>query len=387
MRQRTGSATGRDHLASFIRMPALVPLLVTLLVSCDLSTGSSGPVQIAWSHPLSGSEAGWIGLPGLSGNLAVAVTGSWLRAFDISTGLLAWQTRLTSGAGIGARNVATAAGRAFVAGADSVYAVNAATGQRLWAFLPDAQGALCQIAADSTTVYVGTRSHRVYALSADSGHVRWNIDVGPGWSNPGFVNGVVEAGDTLYVTAVKYLNASGGLSTAQVIAMARDSGNELWRYTGPDSANDANGAASIAGDLLLVADLYGHSFFAVNRFSGIQIWRVPTSGLGPIQAPIVSGTTLYVGGEDNFLYSVSVPTGASRWKVDVGGSIDYVALCGRVLLVNDLELRVLDTARGGDLQTLLSGQGEDFPTSAFAVLGARAFVVGNAGVYGLSCPS
>ena len=367
--------------------PVLGLFLLALLVSCDLSSGNTGPVQIAWRYPLSGSEAGWIGIPAVSGNLVIAEMGPWLRALDLSTGHLVWQTRLSSGLHIGARNVAIAGGRAFVAGADSVYAVDATSGQRLWAFLPDAQGALCQITADSTTVYVGTRSHRVYALSADSGQVRWSVDIGPALTNPGVVNGIAEAGDTLYVTGLEYLNPSGGFRTAQVIAMTRVSGSELWRYTGPDSANGTNNAASLSGDLLLVADIYGHSFFAVNRFTGMQAWRVPTSGLGPIQAPVVSGTTLFVGGEDNFAYSNNVQTGSARWKVDVGGSIDYVALCGRVLLANDLELRVLDTARGADLQTLLTGVGEDYPTSAFAVRGAQAFVVGNAGAYGLSCPS
>jgi outer membrane protein assembly factor BamB len=389
MTRWAGGTTGRGGIGFRGVVNALLaaPLLLALASGCDLSSGSSSPVRIVWSYPLSGSEGGWIGVPSLSGSQVIAQTGPFLRAFDLTNGNLNWATRLTTGAQIGAQNVATAGGRAFVAGADSVYAVDAATGQRLWAFLPDAQGALCQITADTSAVFVGTRSHRVYALTADSGHVLWNIDIGPSWTNPGFINGIIEAGDTLYVTAVKYLNASGGLRTAQILAMTRDSGRELWRYSGPDSANDANGAASIAGDLALVADLYGHSFFAVSRFSGIQSWRVSTTGLGPIQAPVVGGTFLYVGGEDNFAYSTTVQTGSPRWKVNVGGSIDYVALCGRVLLVNDLELRVLDATHGGDLQTLLTGQGDDFPTSAFAVQGTQAFVVGNAGAYGLTCPN
>lgn len=357
------------------------------LTACDsLSPKTPGPVSIVWSAPLSGGDAGWIGFPGVSGNLVIAQTGPSLQAFDIATGRSVWTTQLRTGHPVGAENVATANGRAFVASADSVYALNAATGGRLWAFLPDDQGALCQIVADSVAVYVGTLSHRVYALTADSGHVLWSVDVGPAWTNPGAVNGIAESGDTLYVSARQYLNPSGGLRTAQVLALARATGAELWRYVGPNTTNDANRAPTVSSNLLLIADLYGGTFFALDRFSGAQVWRDSTTGLGPAQGPIVAAGVLYVGAGDQFVYSTDPQSGTVRWKVNTGGSVDYVALCGSVLLANNLQLHVLDTSRGKDIETLLTGDGQDYPTSAFAVSGRRAFVIGNAGAYGLSCP-
>jgi outer membrane protein assembly factor BamB len=362
-----------------------------MLPGCEPFDSHTGSARIAWSVALPSTETGWIGFPAATQGLFIAETGTALRAFDVVTGRTVWRTQLRTGvARVGAENIATAAGRVFAAGGDSVYALSAATGERLWSFLPDAQAALCVTAADVDAVYVGTRSHRVYALSATSGSVLWWVDVGPNWPYLGIINGIAVSGDTVYVNALQYLNDAGGLRTGHVFAVDRRTGAELWHFTGPDDRNDATHAPATADATLLIASVYATdtfpgSFFALDRFTGEEKWRISTAGFGPSEAPLEHDGTVYAGAGDTRVYAALLATGDIRWSESTGGSISAVALCGRTLLINNLELRALDLKRGRVQDALLSGQDQDFPTSGFATIGNRAFVVGNAAVYGIEC--
>jgi len=357
--------------------------------ACDRGgLNAETPVRIAWTVPLADSDASWIGFPAAVGGLFIAETGDALRAFDAASGRTVWRTQLRTGVPLGTENVAVAAGRVFAAGGDSVYALDAASGRRLWAFLPDAQAALAVSAADSHAVYLGTRSHRVYALTAATGAELWSVDLGAAWPYLGIVNGLAVSGDTVYANVMQYLNAAGGLRTGHVVALHRTTGAELWRYVGPGAHNDATQAPRVAGRFLLIANVYAQgsdsgSFFALDRFTGDVVWRVTTGGIGPGEAPRERDGIVYVGAGDTRVYAVDLVSGVQRWSRMTGGSVDAVELCGRALLVNNLELRVLDPATGRQSQAILDGA--DFPTSAFATSGARAFVVGNHAAYGLEC--
>jgi eukaryotic-like serine/threonine-protein kinase len=295
-----------------------------------------------------------------------------------------WTRPLRTGVGLHSRNIVIAGGRAFAAGGDSVYAVDAATGARLWAFLPDAQGALCEIGADDQSVYVGTRSHRVYALDAATGQARWSVDIGRTWTNFGIVMGVGSSGDTVYAGATEDLNASGSSRRGHVIALDRATGTELWRYVTPNDRSDVVGAPRAVGRLLLAGDHYGHSFFAVDRFTGKQIWRVPTDGYGPSHSPVVRGGIAYVGANDRRVYAVDLATGRIRWSTDTGASVAGFALCGDLILANNTEFRALELSSGEQVGALFVAE-DEFLWSDFATENRRAFVVGNSAVYGLRC--
>jgi outer membrane protein assembly factor BamB len=136
----------------------------------------------------------------------------------------------------------------------------------------------------------------------------------------------------------------------------------------------------------LYPDSSGGSFFALDRFTGRETWRVRIPGLGPAQAPIEDAGVAFAGAESGWMYAVDLATGAIRWRTNVQFAVDYITLCGRVLLANNQQLWVLDPKTGNVLQTLFTAEGSDFPTSAFVTLGTRAFVVGDKAAYGLACP-
>jgi outer membrane protein assembly factor BamB len=361
-------------------------LAVALTVaSCELlGLGGDDSVEVAWSDGLPAGGMTWTGVPAVVGGHVIAEYGTGLRAWDLATGQVIWTRPLRTGVTLNSRNIVVAAGRAFAAGGDSVYAVDAATGARLWAFLPDAQAALGEIGVDDQSVYVGTRSHRVYALDPATGQVRWSVDIGPTWTNFGIVLGLSSSGDTVYVGAAEDLNASGGLRRGHMIALNRATGAELWRFITPNDRSDVSGAPRVVGRLLLASDLYGGSFFALDRFTGQEVWRIPTSGIGPSRSPLIRDQTAYVGANDRNVYAVDYNTGQVRWRTDTGGSVSGFAFCGDLILVNNTELHALELSSGKETSALFVNENE-FLWSDFGAENRRAFVVGNSAVYGLRC--
>ncbi len=372
-----------------MRYPAVASVcllaLTATLTSCELlGLGSDDSVEVAWSGELPSGGMSWIGVPAVLGGQVIAEYGTGLRAWNLETGEVLWTRPLRTGVTLNSRNIVAADGRAFAAGGDSVYAVDASTGARLWAFLPDDQAALGETGVDDQSVYVGTRSHRVYALDVATGQMRWSVDIGAGWTNFGIVMGVASSGDTVYVAATEDLNASGGLRRGHVVALNRSNGAELWRYITPNDRSDVVGAPRPAGRFLLASDHYGGSFFALDRFTGQQVWRVLTDGIGPSRSPLLRGQVAYVGANDRYVYAVDVNTGRVRWRTDTGGSVAGFALCGDMILAQNVELHALALNNGEEVGALFVAE-DEFLWSDFAAEDRRAFVVGNSAVYGLRC--
>src|SRR4051794_676687 len=210
---------------------------------CELlGLGDDHGVEVAWSSDLPSEGTTWTGVPAVLDDHVIAEYGTGLRAWNLETGEVIWTRSLRTGIPLNSRNTAVAGGRAFAAGGDSVYAVDALSGTRLWAFLPDEQAAECEIAVDDQNVYVGTRSHRIYALDAATGQQQWMVDVGPSWPFLGVVLGLTASGDTVYAGAVEFLTEGGGLRRGHVFALNRLTGAELWDYVTPGDQSDVSGA-------------------------------------------------------------------------------------------------------------------------------------------------
>jgi outer membrane protein assembly factor BamB len=370
----------------YLSVGSIAALGVALIIAgCELlGIGNNDRVEVAWSGSLPAGGTTWRGVPAVLGGHVIAEYGTGLRAWDLETGQVLWTRPLRTGVALNSDNIVIAGSRAFAAGGDSVYAVDATTGARLWAFLPDAQAALGEIGVDDQGVYVGTRTHRVYALDPATGQVKWTVDIGPSWAFLGVVRGLTASGDTVYAGAVEFLTDGGGLRRGHVIALDRSTGAELWRYITPNDQSDVSGAPRVIDRLLLASDLYGGSFFALDRFTGQEVWRVRLNGLGPNRAPLVRGQVAYVGANDSQVYAVDLLTGRIRWHTDTGGSVAAFAFCGDLILANNLELHALELNNGKEAGGLFIGQ-DEFLWSDFGAENRRAFVIGNQAVYGLRC--
>jgi len=352
-------------------------------VSCQDPTGSSTRAGLLWRAPLAERDQRSISVPATDGQRVYAIGGG-LVALDAQTGVVAWRSRLSTYAPI---NVVVRNGRVFTV-EEFAYGFDAATGRELWRFKPDTEGALGESTADDHSMYFGTGSHRVYAVDAATGTPRWSTDVGPDWKYRGIVMGVSVSGDTVYAAVRQYNAENGYISTGWIFALDRATGRALWSYRNGAGADirSVSSAPTVAGRLLLASDLHGGSFFAVDRFTGTEVWRVNAAPgyVGPRPAPRVVGDVAYLGSNDTHVYAVDLQTGRVIWKRKLPASISEFAVCGNRVFAVWPGLSVLDRASGRVLHQA-DEESMDYLTSGFAVHDGRVFVLGNRAAYAYRC--
>ena len=373
------------------RLGAPASLLFTLLVftgaSCkDIIGGREGPgdVQMIWRTSIATGGSGPHSTPATDGERLFAEVGRTIQAFDVRSGALIWSVPRPPNS---PANVVVRDGRVFAAGS-SILALDAASGRELWQFKPDTTATFGRITVDDYAVYIGTASHRVYALSTTDGTALWSVDIGPEWNYPSVVRGISVSGDTLYIGAEQWRAQNGYIASGWLVALNRYTGAVLWRYS-IGSGNERRNVASqptVAGRLLLASDHFGSSFFAVDRFTGEEVWRVngDLGFFGPVDPPRVVGDVAYAGSSDTFVYAVALDTGRELWKTRVPASIRAYATCGDRVFANYQGVAVLDRRTGKLLNTMYD-RNEEFTTSGFAVHDGRVFVLGTKAVYAFSC--
>ena len=165
---------------------------------------------------------------------------------------------------------------------NSVYALNAASGSRLWRF---------------RTVQTGQDQ---------------DVGAGPTISSPG-VNG--------FSSGVVYIDGKDGVEYALNLL----TGKKIWSFTlGPGSANAlAVGEAALAGNTLTVP--YAGSLFALNATTGAQIWHTTLGGT-IVASPAVSGSpgdqAVFVGDVNGDEYGLSLASGTQLFSAAGGGKIE-----------------------------------------------------------------
>jgi outer membrane protein assembly factor BamB len=345
-----------------------------------------GGVQVTWRVPL--TEGAALHGPTTDGERFYADGNRHLEAYDVATGARIWSERpefRTAPANYVVRN-----GRVLGAGSQAI-ALDAKTGRELWRFAPDTTASLGEIAADERALYIGTMSHRVYALGHADGTLLWTRDIGPAWEHRGIIRGISVSGDTVYAGVDQHVTPNGERSIGWIFALDRSTGEVLWKYqegTGEDERYIGS-APRVAGRLLLAVDYPQNTFIAVDRFTGREVWRVRGDDgyFGAEEPPLVAGDTAYAASNDRHVYAMDVQTGRVLWKTRTPASNSGLAVCGTRLLVNYLGLAVLDRRTGQLLGTMLNDYVTyDYPTTGFAVAGEHAFVTGRKAAYGLRCP-
>lgn len=133
-----------------------------------------------------------------------------------------------------------------------------------WQYSPDAPSYAAQSAVDDGALYIGTRSHKVYALDVQTGQPLWTADIGVNWPFLGIVTGIAISGDTVYAGAVKRLTSAGDSSVSIVAALDRITGTILFEFEARQApaTSSVSSAPVVSGTLLLVSDL-GGAFYAI----------------------------------------------------------------------------------------------------------------------------
>ena len=214
------------------------------------------------------------------------------------------------------------------------------------------------------------------------------MDVGPEWQYESVVKGISVAGDTVYAAVTQWRAENGYISSGWIVALDKHTGEILWRFSS-GSGNEqrsVNSAPTVAGRLLLASDIRGNSFFAVDRFTGKEVWRYTGAPgrFGPSESPEVVEGIGYVASNDQYVYAFEPEAGRILWKTQMPASMGSFAVCKDRIFVNYQYLGVLDRRTGKILARAYEDTSELF-TSDFAVHEDRVFIVGDKYIYAFKC--
>lgn len=311
-----------------------------------------------------------------------------LVALSRATGQEVWRYVRPIG---GPSSVSVYAGRVLFVGSLAI-ALDAATGQELWRFDPGEQGALGVSRAHAGGFYFGT-DHVIFGVSVADGSLLWRTDVGPDWQHRGIVRGVSVGGDTVYANVEQYLAQNGHLAVGRIFALDRRTGQVLWTHTEGDGSDRHwfRNEPVVAGNYILLSDHEANVYVALDRMTGQVRWRTPGDPdryFGALDAPKVSGDTVYAASADRWVTAMDLHSGRVLWSTRLLGSIDAITLCGSRILAHDGILHVLERSTGKLLKSVVEDNStySTLMTSKFAADGRHAYVFGNRFAYGFRCP-
>jgi outer membrane protein assembly factor BamB len=220
-------------------------------------------------------------------------------------------------------------GTVYFNDSDTVYAINAHTGELRWSFTGVGFHLYGTPAVSNGTVYTCSDSQYVYALDAGTGKLKWKHRAGyPGVASPVVVNGVV------YVSWA-----------TSIYALDANTGSRIWQYT---NHYDIYSAAAVAdGTVYLTHYSENDSYlYALNVTDGSLIWKYDTvfygNGFG---SPAVSHGMVYLAAIDN-VYAFNATTGSIVWQYSPSLTLGSVAVANGMVYVGGGTIFALDAKTG-----------------------------------------
>ncbi|MFC7202990.1 Ig-like domain-containing protein [Haloferax namakaokahaiae] len=248
-------------------------------------------------------------VPAVAADGLVFVAGDdTLRAVDNDTGDVVWNE---SGVEF---DVLSVANGTVVAGDSSsdggVYVYDASNGNEVWNetdYVPEATVVLDGTLYVSRETYTG---QQLVAFDLQSGTHQWSSE----YDGDSLAGGLSASGDTVYLT--------GELSTRDYALQALNAsdGSERWRFEMEGvvtmTPTAANGSVFVgAGDTT-----YDPTFYRLNSTDGHVEWAYD-SNARPQGAAVANGSVYLVGG--NTIRSLDETTGEREWRYRLPGNLDY----------------------------------------------------------------
>ena len=349
--------------------------------------GTPETLSLIWHVPTQANEVSFfLGTPTVADGVLYLEDGNTVLALDAATGQKLWARPVRKSPIAPARNLVVWHGRVYVSETDSVLALDARDGHTIWNVHPESQ-AVVYASADNGAFYTGQRDVPIVsAFDLASGKALWKTNIGSGWTFPGHVTGTAVSGDTVYVAGRKWLAKNGYIGKGILVALDRNDGHELWRYETPGTNGGLTDAPVVAGNLLLASDLVGNGFFAYDRFAQRLVWRVQGRDNGPSNAPVVAGNEVFAGSADRYLYAADLETGKLKWEQNAGSSIEGTIFCAGQVFLQAQMIQRRDPARGGSYSGAFNYDPQVGPfTSNLATDGKNIYFAGEGGVYAVAC--
>jgi len=203
----------------------------------------------------------------------------------------------------------------------TVHAVDAASGERLWATEP-AGYATCAPALVDDTLYFGTFAGQFHALDATTGEASWQRQIGHrfGRSSPAVVDGTVYVatlGDgPLFVTG----DESEAFEAPALLALDAETGSRRWRFGEFPKRGSLSASPAVAdGTVYLGTE---RALIAVDTADGSELWRREIAAHSE-SSPAVDDGVVYYGGPAETgdtparLWALDAATGESLWQAGI----------------------------------------------------------------------
>ncbi|WP_417524202.1 PQQ-binding-like beta-propeller repeat protein [Marinovum sp.] len=232
-------------------------------------------------------------------------------------GATLWSRNLAparDGAGQGSGGgLAVGGGRLYVtSGYGTVTALDPATGAEIWSQKLQASGTAAP-SYDGEIVYLVAGDRTAWALEADTGRIRWQIDGLEDINN-------VHGGPAPAVTDQFVIF---GYGSGEVQGAFKKGGLRMWNATLAGSRNgfainrvdDITGDPVVVGDTVYVANHSGR-LVALNAVSGTRKWTVRDAALQP--AWVAGGAVFFIS-DRNELKRVNASNGGEVWSVELPG--------------------------------------------------------------------
>ena len=278
------------------------------------------------------------------GTLYYSMPDRRLVARNADTGAIRWEYELGDST---AGPVAVANGIVYAGALDGVtYAVNAATGQRIWQHESLSELRSPPALGDGNTLFAASADRSLYALDARTGQERARFRTPAQLAAaPVAANGLVYfvSGGQVYAMKGDALEFPGRYAVTRVWSQLWLWGfplpappaqpGDAWRFR-PDAGRTEGiiAAPAVAEDGFYVGDLLGN-LHAGDALTGEVRWIFAAED-GIVASPAVVGSLVVFGDKSGWLYGVNRDDGAERWRLRLPAGIrtDPVYAGGRLLV-------------------------------------------------------
>jgi outer membrane protein assembly factor BamB len=248
-----------------------------------------------------------------------------------------------------ARPVATA-DRVYAHELDSMlYAVDAATGEEVWAKAVDNPRGSVAIGDDVVVVLTGSA---VLGLDPETGATRWTTSE----SHAGLFQGSpVIVGETAYVP-----------TALSLLALDLTDGTVRWTHT---TGEETVATPAIVGDTVYYGDQDTY-IYAVDAATGEERWRVKTNAHVNCNVVVADGT-VFAGSDDGGFHALDAETGDRHWTYDLESAPEVIASDGAHAYV----------AAGSTVHAIEAATGEPCWSTGYRDSYAPGLAVGGGRVY------
>jgi outer membrane protein assembly factor BamB len=287
----------------------LVGALAGKLIALDKTDGSPQWIDVEAGTPGSETELAIYGTPATAGELTyVAGYNGKVYAFVTDHGNLRWVYPREGNLAAIVGDIVVADGRLLFGDAEgSFYALDAATGDKLWSVqFGDKIWASPTVSGD--TVYIGCFDKNLYALNTANGDIRWQTDeTGTTITTPLVVN------DTIYV----------GSFNRYFYALDATSGTIKWQ-----SENEAGKwfwAGAVAADGVVYAPNLDGKVYMFDATTGRET-APPVDLGGQISAdPVLTNGRVILATKEAKIFALDTATATASLLVTLGDSEEVLA--------------------------------------------------------------